>query len=154
MALQTINARIYFHLAPCFIGDHLRGVHEQLDSYLMRYIPELKGVPISYSNVHIVEDAGNVLYDSPNTHFNATCRFVLFAPTEASILVGLVNKVSSDHIGLLVHGVFNASIAAEHVRKTEFKFSNSTKVWTRCVDGNETADSIAPGSIVKFTVVG
>ncbi|KAJ3400345.1 hypothetical protein HDU80_007065 [Chytriomyces hyalinus] len=154
MALQTINARIYFHLAPCFIGDHLRGVHEQLDSYLMRYIPELKGVPISYSNVHIVEDAGNVLYDSPNTHFNATCRFVLFAPTEGSILVGLVNKVSSDHIGLLVHGVFNASIAAEHVRKTEFKFNNSTKVWNRCVDGNETADSIAPGSIVKFTVVG
>ena len=43
-------------------------------------------------------------------------------PTLACLLlpVGRVIKIGADYIGLLVLGVFNASIAAEHIRK-EFR---------------------------------
>ncbi|KAI9324006.1 DNA-directed RNA polymerase I complex subunit Rpa43 [Obelidium mucronatum] len=155
MSLKTVNVRIYFHLPPCFIGDFLRGVNEQLNSYLMKYIPELKGVPLSYSNVKIEEKVANVLYDSPFCHLHATCTFTLFAPREGSTIVGIVNKVSSDHIGLLVHGVFNASIAAEHIQKTEYHFNHGAKAWRRVdEDGEPTGEKIAAGSVVKFTIIG
>ncbi|KAI8613825.1 hypothetical protein BC830DRAFT_1130311 [Chytriomyces sp. MP71] len=154
MAFKSVHTRIYFHLPPIFNHDYSAGVTEQLNSYLMRYIPELNGIPISYSDVKIEEKAANVLYDSPNSHFHARVKFLLFSPAVDNIIVGLVNKVSSDHIGLLVHGVFNASISAEHIRKTEFKYNHGSKVWTRITKGADTADAIAPGSVVKFTIVG
>ncbi|KAI9334975.1 hypothetical protein BDR26DRAFT_866527 [Obelidium mucronatum] len=120
-----------------------------------RYIPELKGVPLSYSNVKIEEKVANVLYDSPFCHLHATCTFTLFAPREGSTIVAIVNKVSSDHIGLLVHGVFNASIAAEHIQKTEYHFNHGAKAWRRVdEDGEPTGEKIAAGSVVKFTIIG
>ncbi|KAJ3008765.1 UNVERIFIED_CONTAM: hypothetical protein HDU68_002964 [Siphonaria sp. JEL0065] len=155
MSLQTVNLRIYFHLPPCFIGDFMRGINEQLNSYLMRYIPELKGVPLSYSNVRIQEKAAKVLYDSPHCHLHATVTFTLFAPKEGTQIVGIVNKVSSDHIGLLVHGVFNASIAADHIRKQEYHYNHGAKAWRRVDDdGEPTGEKILAGSVVKFTIIG
>ncbi|KAJ3348439.1 hypothetical protein HDU83_001325 [Entophlyctis luteolus] len=151
MSLVSVTARIYFHLAPCFIGDFTRGIKSQLDSYLMRYIPELKGVPLAYSNIKILDDAAKVLFDSPFCHVYASVNFVMFAPRIGSLQVGVVNKVSSDHIGLLVHGVFNASITSEHIRHNEYKFNNSTKSWKRYhPGGSPTGEAIAPGSVVRM----
>jgi hypothetical protein len=69
--------------------------------------------------------------------------------------VGVVNKVSSDHIGLLVHGIFNASIPADQIRDSEFSFNSQSKTWMR-IDafGNAMGESVAPGSILKFSVSG
>ncbi|KAJ3078707.1 hypothetical protein HDU99_000419, partial [Rhizoclosmatium hyalinum] len=111
----------------------------------MRYIPELKGVPLSYSDVKIQEKVANVLYDSPNLHLHATVKFTLFAPREGTEIVGIVNKVSSDHIGLLVHGVFNASIAADQIRKKEFHFNHGAKAWRRVDEDGEAIPGQAIG---------
>ena len=53
-----------------------------------------------------------------------TCRLNTTTTTAASPppAVGTVNKIGDDHIGLLVYGVFNAVIGADHIRG-DFKCS-------------------------------
>ncbi|KAJ2994713.1 hypothetical protein HDV02_001368 [Globomyces sp. JEL0801] len=79
-------------------------------------------------------------------HFPISADFVLFSPPVDSTLVGVVNKVSPDHIGCLVYGLFNASIAADQFPKKEWVWDEDAHHWV--VSGNV----IQPGSIVKFKV--
>ena len=46
-------------------------------------------------------------------HFNVSVELTLFEPKLGQVMVGIVNKVSPDHIGCLVNGFFNASIAKD-----------------------------------------
>lgn len=66
-------------------------------------------------------------------------------------LVGVVNKVSPDHIGLLVHGVFNASIPADNIRKRELEWDEDLAAWRRLNDTDQEV-VVGSGSVIRFTV--
>ncbi len=61
-----------------------------------------------------------------------------------------MNKVSPDHIGLLVYGVFNASIPFNEIRKNEFAWDDSQFSWYR--KSEEGPLSIETGSVFRFAV--
>lgn len=61
----------------------------------------------------------------------------------------MVNKVSPDHIGLLVLGVFNASIPSDQIRKGEFEWDSDEFKWIR-KDADHTG--LEPGSVIRFSV--
>jgi DNA-directed RNA polymerase I subunit RPA43 len=44
------------------------------------------------------------------------------------MLVGVINKQSSTHIGLLVHNFFNASISKSQIPSTLFQFEQTVEV--------------------------
>jgi hypothetical protein len=78
---------------------------------LLTYVPEFKGVIISYRRVNIVgEPLGciNGLY--PFINFKVSVEFVVFAPQINSQLVGKVKRVGQDVIRILVHGLFPATL--------------------------------------------
>ncbi|XP_057588684.1 DNA-directed RNA polymerase I subunit RPA43 isoform X1 [Hippopotamus amphibius kiboko] len=70
----------------------------------------LLGVPIAYDNIKVVGELGDIYDDQGHIHLNIEADFVIFCPEPGQKLVGTINKVSSSHIGCLVHGCFNASI--------------------------------------------
>ncbi|XP_039094792.1 DNA-directed RNA polymerase I subunit RPA43 isoform X2 [Hyaena hyaena] len=70
----------------------------------------LLGVPIAYDNIKVVGELGDIYDDQGHIHLNIEADFVIFCPEPGQKLMGTVNKVSSSHIGCLVHGCFNASI--------------------------------------------
>lgn len=55
-------------------------------------------------------ELGDIYDDQGHIHLNIEADFVIFCPKPGQKLMGTVNKVSSSHIGCLVHGCFNASI--------------------------------------------
>ena len=55
-------------------------------------------------------DSAVIIGESPIMHFEVEAEFTVFAPQPGHILLGKVNLMSNDHIGMLVLGVFNASI--------------------------------------------
>jgi hypothetical protein len=59
-------------------------------------------------------------------------------------LVGIVNKVSEDHIGLLVYGVFNASIPVDLIPSD--KFEGTGESW------QQGKKKLKPQTAVKFLV--
>ncbi|KAI9364845.1 hypothetical protein DFJ73DRAFT_772463 [Zopfochytrium polystomum] len=138
---RVVTARLFVHLPPIFAGNVWKGIHELLSRLLMKYMPELDGVLVAYSDVRIEEQAAKIINDSPYFHFHLRVTFTPF---------GTVNKVSKDHIGLLVNGTFNASIPADQIRKPEFAWRPALRVW-RHASGLDSV--VKPGVLIRFTVV-
>lgn len=134
-----------------------------------RHVPSLKGVLLSYSQIESLEPSARLMYDSPYSHIRIRAHFHTFSPevgdvlggfsctigtTETYFLIptisdGIVNKVSPDHIGLLIYGVFNASIPSDQIRKSEFAWDSEGHTWMR---RDDTQTPLEPGSIFRFTV--
>ncbi|CAO2612663.1 DNA-directed RNA polymerase I subunit RPA43, partial [Lemmus lemmus] len=93
-----------------YLSRKRTGIREQLDAELLRYSESLLGVPIAYDNIRVVGELGDIYDDQGHIHLNIEADFVIFCPEPGQKLMGTVNKVSSSHIGCLVHGCFNASI--------------------------------------------
>ncbi len=54
---------------------------------------------------------------------------LLFKPAVGVHIVGTVNKVEPDHIGLLIHGVFNATVPASAGLARDFEFDPKQDLW-------------------------
>ncbi|KAJ1336483.1 hypothetical protein BSLG_007267 [Batrachochytrium salamandrivorans] len=147
-----IYAEIRVCLAPSFIKTPLDGVRNYLNTFIMRYISELGGVVLAYSNVELTSSEGHIMDESPFSFFNIRALFTLFSPKVGSTLYGVVNKVSPDHIGLLVYGMFNASIPSSHIRHDEFYWDTDGHAWRFSSAKDKSTLFIATNSIVKFTV--
>lgn len=102
--------RRHIALSPRYLSRKRTGIREQLDAELLRYSESLLGVPIAYDNIRVVGELGDIFDDQGHIHLNIEADFVIFCPEPGQKLMGTVNKVSSSHIGCLVHGCFNASI--------------------------------------------
>ncbi|XP_051000863.1 DNA-directed RNA polymerase I subunit RPA43 [Acomys russatus] len=102
--------RRHIALSPRYLSRKRTGIREQLDAELLRYSESLLGVPIAYDNIRVVGELGDIYDDQGHIHLNIEADFVIFCPEPGQKLMGTVNKVSSSHIGCIVHGCFNASI--------------------------------------------
>ena len=81
---------------------------------LMSYSRELGGVPLCFRDVRVCGEGGHfakILYENPGIFLRVSATLLLFAPCVGSVLVGRVNFVGHDHVGLTVHGALKASIA-------------------------------------------
>ncbi|XP_025320099.3 DNA-directed RNA polymerase I subunit RPA43 [Canis lupus dingo] len=111
--------RRHIALSPRYLHRKRTGIREQLDAELLRYSESLSGVPIAYDNIKVVGELGDIYDDQGHIHLNIEADFVIFCPEPGKKLMGIVNKVSSSHIGCLVHGCFNASIPKPEQMSTE-----------------------------------
>ncbi|KAJ3161807.1 hypothetical protein HDU86_006578 [Geranomyces michiganensis] len=120
----------------------------------MRHVDELDGVVLGYANVKAIGDVARVIDDSPFCHFSVRATCWVFRPVVGEIIVGVVNKVSSDHVGLLVHGVFNASIPADKIPRDRFHFDHVTEAWIQSGAGDDAQDIVlGVNAVVRFTIV-
>lgn len=94
----------------------------------MNFIEEFKGIVVCYYDLEIPEEIGQIYYDKPHVNFSVKAKFLVFTPEVGQILVGQVNKVGHDHIGLLVHGVFNVTIADKDL-STRFEYDDDAAAW-------------------------
>ena len=112
----------------------------------LRYSPELSGIPLAYSEPTVESSSGRILFDSPFFHVRVSTVFIVFAPVEDDLLVGVVNKVSDDHIGLVVYGIFNASIGQKDIF-SEFSWDWTDMSWSRAA-----GEMVKEGTVIKFNV--
>jgi len=145
-----VSTRVHIHLEPVDLADVNHGVKRQLDKLLMRWSEHLQGVVVGYENIKYEKRVGALAQDSPYVHFFVRAALLLFKPVEGAMLVGVVNKVSVDHIGLLVEGIFNASIASSQIAE-QYEYDEEEDRWC---DKDFDHPHIEPGSHVKFKVVG
>lgn len=95
-----------------------------------------------------MENYGKIYNESPRINFSIKATCIVFRPTEGLELKGIVNKISDQHIGLLVYGLFNASIPHENLPNS-YTYDNDTESWFN----SKSSDSIKQGSEIKFNVV-
>ncbi len=102
-------------LAPCFTGRINEGITEFLCSLTAKFCVEFKGILLAFDNIS-TEEIGVISTESPFLHFYVTGDFTVFRPAVGQELVGVVNKVSKEHLGLICFGLFNVSL--NHVPKS------------------------------------
>ncbi|KAI9492168.1 hypothetical protein BDB00DRAFT_788955 [Zychaea mexicana] len=114
-SFSEIVTQLYLHLAPIWAENATEGVIEQLNAFLMKFVPQLDGIVLAHSNLEFLTDKGKILYDSPFCHFFVRVKFLVWKPRKGTKLVGRINLQSQDHIGLLIYGTFNASIPSKSI---------------------------------------
>lgn len=131
--VSVIKKRIHLALEPSYLSDINYGVLKCLDRTLNEYYPELSGILLGYEDVKLKKSTGAVFNDQPHIHIDIKARFYVFRPSSTQQLIGVVNKKSKGHVGILVHDTFNATAI------------NS--------GGNWAGDSVTIGRPIRFKVV-
>ncbi|CEP07507.1 hypothetical protein [Parasitella parasitica] len=141
-SFSEVVVKLYLHLAPMWSGKTIEGVNEQLNAFLMKYVPEVDGIILAHSDVKFATEKGKILYDSPFCHFFITVKFLVWKPKRGTKLVGRINLQSEDHIGLLIYGTFNASIPKSRIPASAFEWKvNEEEAVTEAVqEVNENED--------------
>ncbi|KAI0313892.1 hypothetical protein OF83DRAFT_1139372 [Amylostereum chailletii] len=119
---RTVQSSVTLAIPPVFTSELHKGAEEMLDSMVMRYQPSLRGVVLAHSNLHYLDRAARIQADSPF----AICDFgfdaLVWSPEIGMKLSGTINLCSPDHISLLVHRTFNASIPRHHIPTDQWEF--------------------------------
>lgn len=118
---------------------------------LGRYCDEIKGVVVCYSSVKLLSDTGRIINECPFVHFRISAKFTAFSPVVGARLTGQVNKQSADHIGLLIYGVFNASIPASKIRK-DFEWNPLANAGMGCWILRSTGEMVEDDCELSFLV--
>lgn len=147
-----MKLKVKVRLSPYFTQNVRVGVENLLNKALLKHVPEAGGILLAYENLELVDKVGTVVHEGCETHFSIRCDALVFRVRRNTLLSGVINKVSSSHIGLLVHGLFNASIAQEELRYG-VSFDADKDAWV-CEDaeGNEVQYKV--GTNMLFQAIG
>ncbi|KAJ1972592.1 hypothetical protein H4R35_004587 [Dimargaris xerosporica] len=119
------HVRLLVALPPCFMGDPLRGVYEHLNCFLMKNVPSVGGIILSYAHVKILTKYGRVVGDNPFLQFWVSAKVMVWAPPVGAALLGQINIQSADHLGLLLYNTFNVSIPASQIPRDIYQWAPS-----------------------------
>jgi DNA-directed RNA polymerase I subunit RPA43 len=125
---ESCDMRVVVCLPPSFIGNLRNGIEESLNENLMRYREDINAVMISYSKIRLPQTSGRLLEDDPYITFDVNVQAMVFRPTKGMQLAGVVNKVGNSHIGMLVCGVFNASISGKNITN-QYSYDDASSTW-------------------------
>ncbi|OQR95652.1 nitroreductase family [Thraustotheca clavata] len=144
-----VNAKLVMScsLAPCHIQDAKKGLEEQLNTMLMKYCDPVEGVLLAFNSVQLLNPYGHIINETPYIHIRVAADALVFRPQTGMELSAVVCKVGSNHIGLLLNGVFNVSIASDEMPEG-YAHSYSDDAWV-----NEDGATIALESEVTFQVL-
>ncbi|KAI9501646.1 hypothetical protein GGI25_002960 [Coemansia spiralis] len=115
-------AKLTVTLSPVYSRDSWAGIHETLNSMLLRFVPQVRGVVLSYSKVKQLSNSALMFNDSPFSQLKVAARLLLWRPIAGMSLRGSINVQSPDHIGLLLWDTFNASIPASFIPKDKYEW--------------------------------
>lgn len=120
-----LECTIPIHMHPSRLADIDDGIEEQLQCYLMRYMPDLSGIVLSYRAISKVQGTGRIQNDRPHVHFDVRCAMQVLKILPDTHMVGYVNAVGHDHIALLLHGNFNVEIRKKRIPQSKYTFVSS-----------------------------
>eukprot|EP00005_Dracoamoeba_jomungandri_P004715 CAMPEP_0174258478 /NCGR_PEP_ID=MMETSP0439-20130205/7461_1 /TAXON_ID=0 /ORGANISM="Stereomyxa ramosa, Strain Chinc5" /LENGTH=163 /DNA_ID=CAMNT_0015341997 /DNA_START=165 /DNA_END=656 /DNA_ORIENTATION=- len=86
------------------------------------------GIVVSFSNVQLLDEKAKIFDQQPEFHFRVLVDFLIFDPAPGKKLVGVVNLLGDDHIGLLVWDFWAASITSEYIPST-YEYSEVLERW-------------------------
>lgn len=108
--MKRAKVKLVCHLLPKFMENIQLGVLIKLNSLLLKYHKGLGGIPLAYRHIRVMPPVVKIHHDNPLLHLVIHTEFLLFVPRPGTSLTGVINRMTSDHIGLLAYGFINVSI--------------------------------------------
>ncbi|EGC39157.1 hypothetical protein DICPUDRAFT_27419 [Dictyostelium purpureum] len=142
-----MKVQLSLQLPPMDTNNIVSGTKSMLDRLVFKYKNELGGIIISYYDVVHVDKEARIFYDSPYLGIKIQVKFLVFKPFKNQILNGVVKRVSTTHISLLVFGIISASIHKTCIPKT-FIFDHSSNMFVN----KQSKATISVGTKIAFKV--
>ena len=141
---RDVAVRGTFALLPHCLDDVKGHILRRLHALLMRHSSALSGVPLAVRDVKLApgQTLGRVQGTDPRIRVAVRLRCTVFAPQTDCVLPGRVNAIAPNYVGLLVHGYFNASIAASDLRPLHFDSGGA------CWRNNQ--QKVEVGTLIRF----
>ena len=122
---ETKRVTVSVPLHPSKLCSAASGVADLLESKRLRHHDGFGGVPTKYERVDVKlhddddddDDACEILEHSGYVVVKAEVDATVFKPRVGGRVVGIVNKIGCDHVGLIVGGIFNASIPVKNMKE-------------------------------------
>ncbi|MCO5565878.1 hypothetical protein L7F22_019553 [Adiantum nelumboides] len=114
-AFNVISPEIILCIPPVLMHDAQKAAEEQLDTLVMRYVPQFEGVLMSHSNLKFKQRLGKIDGDGAFANVLVGVSGRVWAPKIGMRLEGKIKLSTPSHVSLLVHGTFNASITSGHL---------------------------------------
>jgi len=130
-------------LPPAYLGSELQGVRCALSELLVKFCPALGGVLLAHGQPRLASSGqyvsshggglalGRIYEELPLVHVRASAEALLFRPELGQVLHGRVASVSSGHVGLLVAGLFNATVHADDMA-SGYAYDEEARAWVAC----------------------
>ena len=138
---------VHLALSPATLGDLRTGVTEYFAPHINRYYPALQGILLGYARPRLTTNTAAVLHDQPYIHLDVRAEFYVFSPTKGEVLAGLVNRRSADHLGCLVHGIFNVALAAD--RREVLQEGEEVSIQVTALSYNRDSLPLIQGKLVR-----
>ncbi|KAF2071503.1 hypothetical protein CYY_007181 [Polysphondylium violaceum] len=145
---EEVRVKLNLQLPPMDTGSLCNGTKAMLDRLIFRYKKELDGIIISYYDIVHTDKEAKIFYDSPYLGINIQVKFLVFKPFNGLLLNGVVKRVSSTHISLLVFGIISASIPKTSIPK-DFVFDHSANMFVK----KQSKAKISVGTKIAFKVL-
>ncbi|XP_052740245.1 DNA-directed RNA polymerase I subunit RPA43 [Bicyclus anynana] len=97
-------------LQPWCLGNIKDSIKNLLDYKIGKFDKEFNGILLSYKNLRVLQNVGEIRNDRADVHFQVQADYFIFRPHVGATLKGIVNKKSVTHLGILVHRVFNVVV--------------------------------------------
>ncbi|XP_044272692.1 DNA-directed RNA polymerase I subunit RPA43 isoform X2 [Tribolium madens] len=108
--VELLNLQEHIALHPYHLSDLNNSVKEILNSKIGKFCIRLDGILCGYKNIKLLSKVGQICEDSCYIHVDIEAGFFIFKPVVGKILEGFVHKKTKDHVGCLVHKIFNVSL--------------------------------------------
>ena len=168
---QEVTCLHFLHIHPQYSQNLSQGVMKELNGLLLKYNPDIKGVPLLYSRGGI--DTGSyyqpipspsgyptpfstssvpvtsaaIIAENPLLHIWIRVRWLAFCPSPGSRVVGSVVKQGPEQVNFLLLGLFNATIKRSQLAGT-LEWSESDAAWISPAHGRR----IGLGDLLEFEV--
>jgi hypothetical protein len=114
-AYATVRSVETVVLYPMQLRQRDAHVEVQLNKCLKRWQPRLNGVPVQLLRVVPRINDLALHEELPYMQIQAWVEWRVFRPRCGDLLRGTVTQLGIDHLSLLVHGLFNATIARDNL---------------------------------------
>eukprot|EP01124_Arcella_intermedia_P024074 TRINITY_DN3981_c0_g1_i1.p1 TRINITY_DN3981_c0_g1~~TRINITY_DN3981_c0_g1_i1.p1 ORF type:complete len:349 (-),score=113.44 TRINITY_DN3981_c0_g1_i1:26-1072(-) len=102
-------------LWPSSLNDLTVYLNTELSRHLMKFVPSLGGVLLSWSNLRLLEPSAHIFWERPEIHLKIGLSVVVFSPDVGDELVGTVTSKGTDYISLLVYSTWHATLKSSEV---------------------------------------
>ena len=90
--VEELEYKLKLPVSPKYTSNIGEGVKEQLNKMLFLYEEKLKGVPLAFDKIKIVNS--EIIDDQEFINLNISASFIVFKPKISKILYGVVTRIS------------------------------------------------------------
>lgn len=169
---QEVTCLHFLHIHPQYNQNMSVGVMKELNTMLLKYDSDIKGVPLLYSRVELTPapttqaipapsgyptpintsnisvTSAAIIAENPQLHIWIRVRWLAFCPSPGSRVVGSVVKQGHEQINFLLLGLFNATIKRSQLAGT-LEWSEEDSAWISPRHGRR----IGLGDLLEFEVL-